>query len=100
MVSSRRQYGHQQLTPSTATWDSPPGPSQAGYAAFEHAFQRFVDSRRLFVPKKDKKAARTFDNRSKSLFEQKQLALQTDPDLGQEGKLMDFQVNMSLNQRK
>jgi hypothetical protein len=77
-----------------ATWDSPPGPKDPGYAAFETAFQRFLDSRTIFVRKKDKKAAKEFDARPKNLFEQKHLALTTDPDLGQEGKLMPFQVGL------
>ncbi|KAF8519115.1 P-loop containing nucleoside triphosphate hydrolase protein [Hysterangium stoloniferum] len=81
-----------ELSYEEATWDSPPAPEDPSYAAFEKAFQRFLDSREVFVVKKDKKAAKEFDLRPKHLFEQRHLALTTDPDSGQEGKLMPFQL--------
>lgn len=82
------------LTGSIATWDSPPGPSDNGWAAYTHAFQRFLDSREVFVRKMDRKQTKEFDNRPKALFERNGIALKTDPDLGQDKsfKLMDFQV--------
>ncbi|KAF8578409.1 hypothetical protein K439DRAFT_1663741 [Ramaria rubella] len=80
------------LTYDEATWDSPPVPTDDGYPAFLHACQRFIDSRTVFVPKKDKKAIKQFDDRPMQMFQQKQLLLKSDPELGQQGKLMDFQL--------
>lgn len=75
-----------------ATWDSTPVASDVGYNAFQRALLRFIESRTVFVVRKSKKEAFLFDDRKKGLFERKQLSLKSDPDLGQKGKLMDFQV--------
>jgi chromodomain-helicase-DNA-binding protein 4 len=67
-------------------------PSDAGYNPFQRALRRFIESRTVLVARKSRSEAIRFDDRKKGLFEQKQLSLKSDPDLGQKGKLMEFQV--------
>ncbi|KAF8497997.1 hypothetical protein JB92DRAFT_2985471 [Gautieria morchelliformis] len=75
-----------------ATWDSTPVPSDPGYNPFQRALRRFVESRTVLVARKSRSEAIRFDNRKKGLFEQKNISLKSDPNLGQEGKLMEFQL--------
>lgn len=77
-----------------ATWDAPPLPSEPGYVEFEQAFKRFLEARKVFIVKKSRKDTVAFDNRPKAAFDRRELALTADPELGQEGKLMEFQVSV------
>lgn len=80
-----------------ATWDVPPRASEPGYGEFRQAFERFLQARQVSIAKKSTKDAQAFDNRPRAAFERKKLALTANPELGQKGKLMDFQVrNRSL----
>ncbi|GJJ09860.1 hypothetical protein Clacol_004084 [Clathrus columnatus] len=82
----------QELGYEDATWDVPPLPSDPGYSEFKKAFKSFLEARQVLIAKKSKKEAVTFDNRPKAAFDSKKLALTADPNLGQEGKLLDFQL--------
>jgi chromodomain-helicase-DNA-binding protein 4 len=80
-----------------ATWDSPPRQGEPGYSAFEIAFRRFLDSRRVHIKLRSKKQIEAFEDRRKNEFRQR-YALKQDrqPELGQQEqlKLMPFQVNV------
>ena len=79
-----------------ATWDSPPRPGTAGYAAFEKAFNRFVASRRVQVP--TQKSSLLTKARPEHEYKRKYALSKADdvqPNLGQGNqlKLMPFQVS-------
>lgn len=79
-----------------ASWDSPPGPHEEGYEAYSDAFQRFVYSRTVEVPKLKAAHAKHFDDRAKDVFMKKHyLKDAADLQLGQAAglKLMPFQVD-------
>ena len=79
-----------------ATWDSPPRQGEPGYSAFEVAFGRFLDSRRVHIKLRSRKQIEAFENRRKNEFRQKYALTQDrQPDLGQQEqlKLMPFQVD-------
>lgn len=82
----------------TATWDSPPRAGEPGYAAFQTAFQRFVDSRQVQVMNLPADEVKKFDKRAKDKYK-KSFALDREkleqPVLGQNKQLslMPFQVN-------
>lgn len=77
-----------------ATWDSPPRHGKFGYAAFETAFIRFVESRKVKIPKK---ALTSIEDRPTGMYKKK-YALNREkgeqPVLGQDKALtlMPFQV--------
>ncbi|KIK79668.1 hypothetical protein PAXRUDRAFT_833992 [Paxillus rubicundulus Ve08.2h10] len=79
-----------------ATWDSPPRRGDPEFAAYELAFQRFVDSRTVFV-KKTQKEVNKFENRVENGYSPFALKRDSDdqPDLGQNDKLklMKFQID-------
>ena len=80
---------------SLATWDAPPRPGEPGYEAFKRAFERFLESRTVVLPKHDKKYWDAFDSRSRDDYQRKhRLKDAADLDLGQPKnlKLMPFQV--------
>ncbi|KAJ3555472.1 hypothetical protein NP233_g12200 [Leucocoprinus birnbaumii] len=77
------------------SWDSPPQPGEKGYDAFKSAFERFVFSRSVEIPKLSTAHWKQFDDRAKGEY-RKKYALKdaADLQLGQAPglKLMDFQV--------
>lgn len=78
-----------------ATWDTPPRPGEPGYSAFEKAFDRFIDSQTVFVPKQDKAYWKAFDDRNHDEYRKKHMLKEaSDLELGQASnfKLMPFQV--------
>jgi hypothetical protein len=75
---------------SSATWDAPPKPDDPGYPAFEKAFQQYLDSRDVHITIRNKQSGKQFDIRRKRDWVN--VKLNKDPELGQQGKLMDFQV--------
>jgi hypothetical protein len=79
----------------TATWDSPPRSGEKGYEAFKKAFERYVFSRTVTIPKLSAAHAKSFDNRVKDDF-RKRYALKdaVNLQLGQPSqfKLLPFQV--------
>lgn len=80
-----------------ATWDTPPRLGEPGYSAFERAFDRFIDSQTVFVPKQDKAYWKAFDNRSHDEYRRKHMLKDaSDLELGQASnfKLMPFQVSI------
>ncbi|PPQ64493.1 hypothetical protein CVT26_002032 [Gymnopilus dilepis] len=78
-----------------ATWDAPPRPNEPGYAAFKRAFDRFIDSREVLIPKQSTKYWEVFDDRKKDDYRKFMLKSASDLDLGQDSKfkLMPFQVD-------
>ncbi|KAF8973574.1 hypothetical protein BDZ97DRAFT_1690769 [Flammula alnicola] len=79
-----------------ASWDSPPKRGEPGYGAFKVAFDRFVDSRSVFIPKRDKSYWEVFDKRTQDEYRKKHLLKHaSDLELGQAPnlKLMPFQVD-------
>ncbi|KAF8634457.1 hypothetical protein AX15_000900 [Amanita polypyramis BW_CC] len=78
-----------------ATWDSPPRPSDPGYAVFVKAFARYVASRNVRVPKYTQAELRQFEDRPKDISKNP-LVLKnaTDLKLGQnpELQLLPFQI--------
>lgn len=79
-----------------ASWDSPPELGEKGYDAFTNAFERYVFSRTVEVPKLSKAHAKQFDNRVKDEYRKKYLLKDAaDLQLGQAPglKLMPFQVD-------
>lgn len=76
-----------------ATWDSPPRPDEPGYLAFEAAFQRLIDSQKVFVRKSDKDVKK-LEDRAKDGYAQHALRQKRQPKLGQNSQLqlMPFQV--------
>ena len=79
----------------SATWDAPPRPNEPGYAAFKRAFDRFIDSREVLIPKQSAKYWEVFDDRKKDDYRKFMLKSASDLDLGQDSKfkLMPFQVD-------
>lgn len=77
-----------------ATWDSPPRPDEPGYLAFEAAFQRFIDSQKVFVRKSDKDVKK-LEDRAKDGYAQHALRQKRQPKLGQNSQLqlMPFQMD-------
>ncbi|KAH7910697.1 hypothetical protein BJ138DRAFT_1064605 [Hygrophoropsis aurantiaca] len=77
-----------------ATWDSPPRKGEPGYQAFEDAFHRFIDSRKVFISK-SAKDVETLENRSKDGYGRFAIRKDAQPVLGQNSqlKLMDFQID-------
>ncbi|KAG2159672.1 uncharacterized protein EDB93DRAFT_1111462 [Suillus bovinus] len=77
-----------------ATWDSPPRSDEPGYLAFEAAFQRFLDSQKVFVRKSDKDVKK-LESRVKDGYAQHALRQKRQPELGQNGQLqlMPFQMD-------
>ncbi|KIJ68216.1 hypothetical protein HYDPIDRAFT_82781 [Hydnomerulius pinastri MD-312] len=79
-----------------ATWDSPPRRGEPGYAAYQRAFQYFIDSRTVFV-KKTQKDIKQLESRVRHGYDAFALARAKDqqPDLGQSSqlKLMKFQID-------
>ena len=80
-----------------ATWDSPPEPDSYGYAAFEDAFDRFLGSKNVIVPKlsrseeerRDKRGgAKKWTSDALGIPEDGLYDIEQSKDL----KLMDFQV--------
>ncbi|KAF8913030.1 SNF2 family N-terminal domain-containing protein, partial [Gymnopilus junonius] len=78
-----------------ATWDAPPRPNEPDYSFFQRAFNRFIDSREVLVPKKSTKYWDAFDDRKKDDYRKFLLKSASDLDLGQDPKykLMPFQVD-------
>ncbi|KDR85372.1 hypothetical protein GALMADRAFT_234197 [Galerina marginata CBS 339.88] len=78
-----------------ATWDSPPRPGQAGYKFFQKAFDKFMESRSVVVPKRTNKYWEAFDNRNAEDYRKHVLKEASDLALGQDpkDKLMPFQVD-------
>ncbi|KAH7881752.1 SNF2 family N-terminal domain-containing protein [Phlebopus sp. FC_14] len=79
-----------------ATWDSPPRKGDFGYAAYERAFQHFIDSRKVSVKKSQKDIlkleSRVHDGYGKHALDRE---LEMQPQLGQSSqlKLMKFQID-------
>jgi len=82
-----------------ATWDSPPRKGKLGYSAFETAFNRFVDSRKVQVMKLTKDEVKALEKRPEDGYKKKH-ALNKEageqPVLGQSKQLslMPFQVTI------
>lgn len=85
---------------SSASWDAPPRPGEAGYGAFRVAFERFLEARRLTIPNRNKAFYQAFDKRLKDKYQKFMLKDAADLDLGQSKtlKLMPFQVCSGLIQ--
>jgi chromodomain-helicase-DNA-binding protein 4 len=84
---------------SLAAWDAPPRPGEYGYAAFEKAFQRFINSRTVKVPRLSVADIKAMENRPKDGFRKDHLLKDDEqPELGQNSqlKLMPFQVTASI----
>ncbi|EDR15764.1 SNF2 family DNA-dependent ATPase [Laccaria bicolor S238N-H82] len=83
------------LTYDEATWDTPPRAHETGYDSFVVAFNRFVDSRSVVVPKLNRTHTKDFDAREKGGYKKHILKDASDLDLGQDPrlKLMPFQVD-------
>lgn len=73
------------------SWDSPPRPGEFGYQSFQNAFRRFLKSRTVWIPRRSKQDAKTFDERKTG---SRGFAVKGTPDLGQSPdlNLMPFQV--------
>ncbi|KAJ3512355.1 hypothetical protein NLJ89_g3566 [Agrocybe chaxingu] len=79
-----------------ATWDAPPRRGEPGYEAFKAAFDRFVESLNVIIPRQNKKYWDKFDARDPNAYRrQHMLKDASDLDLGQAPnlKLMPFQVD-------
>ncbi|KAF9447799.1 hypothetical protein P691DRAFT_801793 [Macrolepiota fuliginosa MF-IS2] len=79
-----------------ASWDSPPRPGEKDYEAFVKAFERYVFSRTVEIPKLSAAHIKQFDNRPTDDFRKKHLLKDAaDLQLGQAAglKLMPFQVD-------
>lgn len=79
-----------------ATWDTPPKLAETGYEAFKIAFERFIDSQDVILPKRDKAFWKLFDDRPKGGYRKNLLKDASDLNLGQPSnlKLMPFQVRI------
>ncbi|OAX44419.1 hypothetical protein K503DRAFT_765038 [Rhizopogon vinicolor AM-OR11-026] len=77
-----------------ATWDAPPRSDEPGYAAFEVAFQRFLDSMNVFV-RKSVKDIKKLDSRVMDGYGKHALRKTAQPKLGQNSQLqlMPFQMD-------
>lgn len=77
------------------SWDAPPQSDEPGHGEYKRAFERYIASQKVFVPKQPKKYWDVFDNRKKDEY-RKQHILEKAEDLvlGQPSnlKLMPFQV--------
>ena len=73
------------------SWDTPPRPGEFGFQSFQNAFRRFIKSRTVRIPRRNKQDAKAFDDRKKGACS---IAVEGTPDLGQSSdlKLMPFQV--------
>ncbi|KLO20752.1 hypothetical protein SCHPADRAFT_816295 [Schizopora paradoxa] len=86
------------LTYDESSWDSPPEPGSIGYAAFIDAFNRFLSSRKVVVPKLSKAEEERRERRngvkkwSSSAFGIPEGGVY-DIEQSKDLKLMDFQVN-------
>ncbi|KAF5384826.1 hypothetical protein D9615_001372 [Tricholomella constricta] len=79
-----------------ATWDSPPRPDDPTYPAFQVALTRFINSRRVIVPKHSTSYCEKFDKRAKDEYRTRHILKDAeDLDIGQNRqlKLMPFQVD-------
>jgi hypothetical protein len=78
-----------------ATWDAPPRPTENNYESFKRAFDRFIDSRNVLVPKHNQAYWNVFDDRDADgfrkhlLHDASKLELGSAPNL----KLLPFQVS-------
>lgn len=80
----------------SASWDSPPQQGEKGYEAYLNAFERFVLSREVEIPKLSKAHLKQFDDRAHDEFRKKYMLKDpADLQLGQAPnlKLMPFQVD-------
>lgn len=77
------------------SWDTPPQPGEFGYQSFQNALKRFLASRSVLIPRRNKQDAREFDDREKG---ECPIAVNGTPDLGQSSdlKLMPFQVCLTV----
>ncbi|KAI0375223.1 hypothetical protein BV20DRAFT_1110377 [Pilatotrama ljubarskyi] len=75
-----------------ASWDSPPRPSDPGYAAYRDAFTRFLFAQSVTVPLRDKK--QEIAKAGPAWLKRQKFTTESQPDLGQSSqlKLMPFQV--------
>ncbi|KAI0361386.1 hypothetical protein OH77DRAFT_1417635 [Trametes cingulata] len=75
-----------------ASWDSPPRPSDLGYAAYRNAFTRFLFAQSVTVPLRDKK--QEVVKAGAAWLKRQKFTTESQPDLGQSSqlKLMPFQV--------
>jgi len=73
------------------SWDTPPRPGEFGFQSFQNAFKRFLESRTVWIRRRNRQEAKAFDDRKK---ESCPFVLKGTPNLGQspELKLMPFQV--------
>ena len=73
------------------SWDTPPRSGEFGFQSFQSAFKRFLNSRTVWIPRRNKQAANAFDDRKKGSHP---FSIKRTPDLGQSPdlKLMPFQV--------
>ncbi|KAF8640689.1 hypothetical protein AX17_000345 [Amanita inopinata Kibby_2008] len=86
----------QDLNYDEATWDSPPRPSEPGYDAFVNAFEQYVKSRRVRIPKYTASDLRQLEDRPRDGYRHHHLLRNaTDLQLGQKSdlKLLPFQVD-------
>ena len=82
-----------------ATWDTPPKLGEPKYEAFKVAFERFIDSQAVVLPKRDKTFWKAFDDRQKGGYRKHLLKDASDLNLGQPSnlKLMPFQVRTIIS---
>ena len=79
------------VLPVAGSWDTPPRPGEFGFQSFQNAFRRFLESRKVWILRRNKQDAKVFDDRKKgtsSIKIEETLPLGQSPDL----KLMPFQV--------
>jgi len=78
------------------SWDTPPQPGEFGFQSFQNAFRRFITSRSVLIPRRNKQDARAFDDREKGGCP---ITVKGTPELGQNPdlKLMPFQVCVLLH---
>lgn len=86
----------------SGTWDSPPLPGEAGYAAFRSAFQHYTDSRSVIVHKMDRRMIQAMESRGGRTWNSIKLGIPESGvyDIGQTDskfKLLDFQVRFYAN---
>lgn len=76
-----------------ATWDAPPRHGEPGWAAFENAFERFLNGR--LIPKPSGPTVKEQARKRNDYMRKYRLQEGQQPDLGQRKdlKLMDFQVD-------
>ncbi|OSD03298.1 hypothetical protein PYCCODRAFT_1434714 [Trametes coccinea BRFM310] len=83
----------QDLGYDDASWDAPPSPSEAGYAAYHKAFQRFLFAQSVQVPARPKNYS--IPKQGASWLKKEKFTTESPPQLGQSSqlKLMPFQVD-------